>query len=62
MSASPKAQAVGEAISAGTDPIGYGVFEGANQLWKHRAQMDPYMEEWRRRLGDPTWGGALRKG
>ena len=61
MSASPKAQAVGEAISAGTDPIGYGVFEGANQLWKHRAQMDPYMEEWKRRLGDPTWGGALRK-
>jgi hypothetical protein len=62
MSTSPKAQAVGEAISAGTDPIGYGLFEGANQLWKHRSQMDPYMEEWKRRLGDPTWGGALRSG
>lgn len=62
MSTSPKAQAVGEVISAGTDPIGYGLFEGANKLWEHRSQMDPYMEEWKRRLGDPTWGGALRKG
>ena len=61
MSARQKAQAAGEAISAVTDPIGYGAFEGANQLWKRRAQMDPNMPEWRRRLGDPTWGGALRK-
>lgn len=61
MSASPKAQATGEVISAVTDPIGYGVFEGVNQLWKRRAQMDPNMPEWQRRLGDPTWGGALRR-
>ena len=62
MSASPRAQAAGETISAVTDPIGYGIFEGVNQLWKRRAQMDPDMPEWQRRLGDPTWGGALRKG
>ena len=61
MSNSPRAQAAGEIISAGVDPVGYSLFSMGDQLWKRRRKVDPNMAPWQRRLVDPTHGGGLRR-